>query len=524
MAWMYQFWRHQHREAQHRLRRELLPSLTQRPRFARLCVGDAEVEVPTDRLHAGDRIVVEEGEMVPADGWLAGGFAVVDERLVRGVAGLTRKEAGDPVFAGSFAIEGRLYRRGLGARRGHPSGAARPRAGRRHRAGAGRIRPDGPGRGVRAPGRRPDARRRRVRAGRRRPDHRRGHPPARLRHRAGPGRFDGVGPRRRRLRARRRPGPRGLGLPPDRVGRRLPLRPSPRASSRPAWRCARSSCCDGVDEDDVLRLAASAFAGLADDRSAALNAACASRRLIVRRDLRPSYRGPEITLRDRDRSVTIRDVPEAGPPGDRCPAWRSRPTSGPSAGSPSGDRPVPRAAEAIRELRRQGPLTIGLVSDRPAAEAASLAAALDMDFHVGGLSSEARAVAVRSLRERGLKVAYVGDCRREPDAAREAHVAISLADDLDLADDPAQVLVLRPGLDWVAGLRERSRSHVGCIRTVHGFVLVPNLFCIAGAFFLGFTSLSAVVLTNLGTLAVYSGLPRRRGLRALPSLARGGHS
>ena len=65
-------------------------------------------------------------------------------------------------------------------------------------------------------------------------------------------------------------------------------------------------------------------------------------------------------------------------------------------------------------------MTIGLVPDRPDAEVAPLAAALDMDFHVGGLSSDAKAVAVRSLRERGLKVAYVGDCRREPDAAREA--------------------------------------------------------------------------------------------------------
>ncbi len=256
--------------------------------------------------------------------------------------------------------------------------------------------------------------------------------------------------------------------------------------------------CDGVDEDDVLRLAASAFTGLADDRAAALNAACALRRLIVRRDLRPSYRGPEITLRDRDRSVTIRDVPEAGPPGDRLPGLEVSADERPVGRIAFARAPVPRAAEAIRELRRQGPLTIGLVSDRPAAEAASLAAVLDMDFHVGGLSSEARAVAVRSLRERGLKVAYVGDCRRQPDAAREAHVAISLADGLDLADDPAQVLVLRPGLDWVAGLRERSRSHVGCIRTVHGFILVPNLVCIAGAFFLGFTSLAAVILTNLG--------------------------
>ena len=91
----------------------------------------------------------------------------------------------------------------------------------------------------------------------------------------------------------------------------------------------------------------------------------------------------------------------------------------------------------------------------------------------------------------------------------------------DPAHDPAPVLVLRTDLDWIAGLRERSRSHVARLRTIHGAVLVPNLFCIAGAFFLGFTSLSAVVLTNLGTLAVFSGLPNLRGPRALPSLARG---
>ena len=167
-------------------------------------------------------------------------------------------------------------------------------------------------------------------------------------------------------------------------------------------------------------------------------------------------------------------------------------------------------------------MTIGLVSDRPDAEAAPLAAALGLDFHVGGLSSEAKVVAVRSLRERGLKVAYVGDCRREPDAVREAYVAISMADAVDPEHDPAQVLVLRTDLGWIADLRDRSRSHVDRIRTIHGAILVPNLFCIAGAFFLGFTSLSAVVLTNLGTLAVFSGLPHLRGPRALPALARGG--
>ena len=44
---------------------------------------------------------------------------------------------------------------------------------------------------------------------------------------------------------------------------------------------------------------------------------------------------------------------------------------------------------------------------------------------------------------------------------------------------------------------------------MHRAILIPNLMCIAGAFFLGFTSLSAVVITNLGTWAIYSGLPHR---------------
>ena len=41
-------------------------------------------------------------------------------------------------------------------------------------------------------------------------------------------------------------------------------------------------------------------------------------------------------------------------------------------------------------------------------------------------------------------------------------------------------------------------------------ILVPNLACVAGVIFLGLTSLSVVVLTNLGTLAVYSGLAGRK--------------
>src|SRR5262249_10985296 len=149
--------------------------------------------------------------------------------------------------------------------------------------------------------------------------------------------------------------------------------------------------------------------------------------------------------------------------------------------------------------------TIGLLSDQPDTGAGPLARALGLDFHRAGLSSAAKVELLRACRERGLKVVYVGDARAEPRVAREARVAISWADGVDPDPDPAQVLVFRSDLDWIGPLRERSRAHLDQVRTVHGSILVPNLACIAGAFFLGFTSLSAVILTNLGTWAVYAG-------------------
>jgi cation transport ATPase len=247
------------------------------------------------------------------------------------------------------------------------------------------------------------------------------------------------------------------------------------------------------------------------------------RRASDDRPARPAaqLQGPEITLRDRSRSITIRDLREPGPSADLSPGLEVSADGRPIGRIAFGRSSVPLAAESIRELRQHGPPAIGLDSDRPGAGAGRLAAALDMDFHVGGLSSDAKAFAVRSFRERRLKVAYVGDRRREPDAARVAYVAISMDDAVDPAHDPALVLVLRTDLDWAAGLRDWSRSHGARLRTIHGAVLVPNLLCIAGAFFLGFTSLAAVVLTHLGTLAVFSGLPNLRGSRALPSLVPG---
>ena len=437
MSWMYKYWRHRHRLDQSRIRRELLPSLTQRPRFARLHVGGHQVEVATDRLRPGDQIVVSRGEMVPADGWLLSGSSVVDERLVGGAAGLTRKRPGETILAGSWALEGDLEvevlehgRATRTARLGRALAAAAvpmPTAlsvtargeafGRRAvvptlaAAGVGLmvgdlvtastiLRPDyatGPGLGTSLELLRDTAAC--VRDG------------VLIRDATA---FD-------RLAAAdvwifdHHPALERVGLEVDRV--------------------------EGQSENTLLRLAATAFRDLVDDKAIALRAACQSRGIPLL-PIEPSYEGSRIALRDESTCVVIQDAPGIGSSSADSPLDLT--IEGRRVGR-VGFRPSsrPRSAAAIAELRRHGLPAIGLLSDQSHEAAGALACELGLDFHHGNLSSAAKAALLRACRDRGLKVAYVGDCRLEPGAARESHVAISLSDDFDPEQDPGQIIALR---------------------------------------------------------------------------------
>ncbi|TVP75709.1 MAG: heavy metal translocating P-type ATPase [Gemmatimonadales bacterium] len=69
--------------------------------------GD-ESRVPVPELRTGDRIRVRPGESVPADGIIRSGDGALDESVVTGESRPVRKEAGDPVIAGTINGEGAL--------------------------------------------------------------------------------------------------------------------------------------------------------------------------------------------------------------------------------------------------------------------------------------------------------------------------------------------------------------------------------------------------------------------------------
>ena len=68
-----------------------------------------DVEVPIEDLKPNDVIVVSAGEQIPADGRILQGRGLVDERMIRGLHGISRKQPDDEVFAGSTIQLGELH-------------------------------------------------------------------------------------------------------------------------------------------------------------------------------------------------------------------------------------------------------------------------------------------------------------------------------------------------------------------------------------------------------------------------------
>ena len=68
----------------------------------------SEQSIPTSELREGQRVRVRPGEKIPIDGTVVDGESAVDQATVTGESVPVMKMRGDPVFAGTVAVEGFL--------------------------------------------------------------------------------------------------------------------------------------------------------------------------------------------------------------------------------------------------------------------------------------------------------------------------------------------------------------------------------------------------------------------------------
>lgn len=70
--------------------------------------GDVEVEMPLEDVHVNDIVVVTIGEIIPIDGIIAEGTAMIDQHALTGESQPAEKSIGEKVFATTVVISGKI--------------------------------------------------------------------------------------------------------------------------------------------------------------------------------------------------------------------------------------------------------------------------------------------------------------------------------------------------------------------------------------------------------------------------------
>lgn len=101
VALMYAGGQHLEAFAEGRARREMTALLSRTPKHALLLEPAGLREVPLDSVVAGDRLLIRRGDVVPGDGTVAKGQAVLDQSALTGEALPVRRREGEAVESGS---------------------------------------------------------------------------------------------------------------------------------------------------------------------------------------------------------------------------------------------------------------------------------------------------------------------------------------------------------------------------------------------------------------------------------------
>ncbi len=89
-------------------RKKLVGIFEQQPRSVWLLRDGVEIQVPFETVQSGNVLVVNPGEVIPADGVVVEGLASVDQNRLTGESQPAEKGPGDAVFAATIVQRGRM--------------------------------------------------------------------------------------------------------------------------------------------------------------------------------------------------------------------------------------------------------------------------------------------------------------------------------------------------------------------------------------------------------------------------------
>ncbi len=172
----------------------------------------------------------------------------------------------------------------------------------------------------------------------------------------------------------------------------------------------------------------------------------------------------------------------------------------------------PEVRGIVQGLRERGIRQIAIISGDHEAPTRRLAEELGMDRYFAQVLPADKAEYVEKLQREGRKVCFVGDGINDAIALKKANVSISLRGATSIATDTAHVVFMEQSLGKLCELRDIARDLDRNVRNSWLMILGPNIACIAGVFTLGFGIGASVVTNNIAVLAALANglLPMRR--------------
>ena len=172
----------------------------------------------------------------------------------------------------------------------------------------------------------------------------------------------------------------------------------------------------------------------------------------------------------------------------------------------------PKVRQIVQGLRDRGVRHIAMISGENDAPTRKLADSLNLDRYFAQVLPADKAEYVMKLQNEGRKVCFVGDGINDSIALRQANVSISLRGASSLATDAAHIVFLEEDLSKLCDLRDIARDLERNVWRSWQLILAPNIACVAGVFTLGFGIMASVIANNVAALAALGNgmLPLRK--------------
>ncbi|NDC53579.1 MAG: heavy metal translocating P-type ATPase [Planctomycetia bacterium] len=161
----------------------------------------------------------------------------------------------------------------------------------------------------------------------------------------------------------------------------------------------------------------------------------------------------------------------------------------------------PEVAEIVKGLRDRGIKHLAIISGDHEAPTRRLAEQLGMDRYFAQVLPADKADYVAKLQAEGRKVCFVGDGINDSIALKKANVSISLRGASTIATDTAHIVFLDEGLAHLCDLRDISQNLHRNVRRSWHMIVAPNAVCVAGVFTMGFGIFASVFFNNVTALA-----------------------